>query len=277
MKDQVRLWRVTWTGEGAESARLCDSCGVLILPLGDQWEHPAELRERFSRTVCEEPTPGREPKPRELVYGRGKTVSKDKHTVQGRIDGYEAPEETMITIGCSGSQELNPSGPPWRPTSWAYVAENGQWALGTATQGRSVVGDHAVGSVLRAVFWALEQLPDSNPITVVTGALDVVELTEKWRAGNLEMPPGYTTARASGNEAKMMRLARQFADDPDWLSARRVRKGEHPLQQAADKLAQIARLWATGEISKEQAQIDGERAARDALSQHHHEQRQSAK
>ncbi|MFI0797300.1 hypothetical protein ACH4OY_32230 [Micromonospora rubida] len=237
------------------------------MPVGDQWEHPAELREKFSGTVCEEPTPSREPKPRELVYGRGKTVSKDKHAVQGRIDGYEAPDETMITIWCGGSQEFNPSGPPWRPTSWAYVADNGQWALGTATQGLGVVGDNAVGSVLRAVFWALEQLPDSNPITVVTDASEALELTEKWRAGNLEMPRGYTTERTSGNEAKMMRLARQFADDPDWLSARRLRKVEHPLQQAADRLAQITRLWVTGEIAKEQAQTHGEHAARDALSQ----------
>ncbi|GAA3751848.1 hypothetical protein [Micromonospora maritima] len=265
---------MTWTGEDVTDPRLCDICGVIVLPAGEDWEHPAELREKFSQTVCDEPEPGRAPKPRELRYGRGRQVSRDKRAIVGRVDGYPVAPGAPIIVACDGSHKFNPAGPPWYPISWGYVAANGQYALGTATQPKSVVGDRAFGSELRAIFWALEQLPNANPASVLTDSRDAVDLIERWRAAgkgaaeeDLPMPPGYTTERASGNEAKMMRLAKQFAEDPDWLTVAWVRAGEHPLHAGADKLAKIARIWAIGEISKEDAEVAAERAARAALTQ----------
>ena len=264
---------MTWTGENVTDPRLCDICGVIVLPAGDDWEHPDVLREKFSQTVCDEPEPGREPKPRELRYGRGRQVSRDKRAIVGRIDGYLIAPRRPILVACDGSHKFNPAGPPWHPISWGYLAANGQYALGTATQPRAIVGDRAFGSELRAIFWALEHLPDENPVQVITDSREAVDLVNTWRAAgrgadekDLPMPPGYTTERASGNEAKMVRLAKQFADDPDWLTITWQRAGEHPLHASADKLAKIARTWAIGEIDKETAALAGEREARDGLS-----------
>ncbi|MFG3711004.1 hypothetical protein [Micromonospora sp. NPDC047730] len=248
---------------------------MIVVPAGDGWEHPEELREKFSQTICNEPGPGRPPKPRELAYGRGRQVSRDKQAIQGQIPGFEIAEDVPIVVGCNGSHKHNPAGPPWYPISWGYVAENGQYGLGTATQPKAVVGDRAFGSELRAIFWALEQLPNANPVSVITNSQDAVALIEQWRAAgqtpgwtaeNLPMPPGYTTERASGNEAKILRLAKQFAEAPDLLTATWHRASEHPLQDAADKLAKIARLWAIREITKEQAEVAAERAARHVLT-----------
>lgn len=265
---------MTWTGENVANPHLCDVCGVIVVPAGEGWTHPEVLVEKFSQTVCDEPAPGREPKPRELRYGRGRQVSRDKRAITGQIPGFEVPEQRSIIVGCDGSHKFNPAGPPWYPISWGYVAANGQYGLGTATQPKAVVGDRAFGSELRAIFWALEQLPNANPISVITDSKDAVDLINTWRAASrvegwtaedLPMPPGYTLDRASGNEAKMMRLAKQFAEDPDWLTASWCRAGEHPLQAAADKLAKVARIWAIGEVTKDDAEVAAERAAREVL------------
>lgn len=257
-------------------ARLCAECGVIVVPAAadhvtpssaeegaTRWVHPAPLLVKFSQTVCGSPRPGRPAKDREVRYGRGNEVKKD-NAVHGRLD--VPPAAGPIVVGCDGSVKRNPDGPPWWPISWGYVASNGQWGLGWATQPLTVVGDRVLGCELRAIFWARDRLPRDRAVEVLTDSMDAVELIERWRAGDLVMPPGYSVERSSGNEAKMLLLARRAAADPEGLRVRWVRAGGgNPLHGAADALAKTARLWAVKQLSKEQAGQDAARFAGGAL------------
>lgn len=252
---------VTWGCGDTADATVCGECGVIAVRRDSQtWEHPTDLRERFSPDACDQPRPGRLPKPGELRSGRGSLVKKDKHLLRSRLADPATAPGKVITVGCSGFYKLNPAGPIFHPISWGYVADNGEWALGTATQPKGVVGDRAIGADLRAVFWALEHLPAENPLTVLTGSQDVVDLIDKWRAGSDEMPPGYSLDRESGHQPKMLMLAQQFAADPDWLQVRRA--SGNRLQSAATALAQTARLYAIKEIAKDAAYEAAEGRAR---------------
>ncbi|MDH6465068.1 hypothetical protein M2302_005269 [Micromonospora sp. A200] len=255
---------VTWASDDATDATVCGECGVIAVRRDSQvWEHPAALRERFSRDVCAQPCSGRPPKPRELTFGRGNQVKKDKYSLRSPLADAATAPGAAITVGCSGFYKVNTKGPIFHPISWGYVADNGEWALGTATQPKGVVGDRALGADLRAVFWALEHLPAENSLTVLTSSQEVVDLIDKWRAGSEEMPPGYTLERDSGFQPKMLMLAQQFAADPDWLQVRQA--SGNRLQLAARALAQTARLYAIKEIAKDAAYEAAEGHARWAL------------
>lgn len=262
----------TWTGENVKDPHLCDVCGVIVVPAAGGWEHPESLLDKFSQTVCDRPEPGRVPKARELRRGHGQLVSPDDYAFPGRIDGYSVAPGMPIFVAGYGSQKFNPAGPPWHPLSWGYLASNGQYAIGTATQSKSIVGDCAFGPELRAIFWALERLPNASPISVIINSEDAVELINTWRAAgtgaskkDLPMPPGYTLDRDSGNEAKFLRMAKRFARDSDRLTVTWHSDGEHPLRIGADKLAKITRTWTVGEITKEKAEAEADRVAQDAL------------
>ncbi|MFI7608519.1 RNase H family protein [Micromonospora sp. NPDC049366] len=256
---------MTWDPASAEGAHLCAECGVIVLPAGAGWEHPGALRVKFSQTVCGSPRPGRPAKDREVRYGRGNEVKQD-NAVHGQVDDQPAAGGPIV-VACDGSLKRNPDGPPWWPISWGYVATNGQWGLGWTIQSAGVVGNRVLGAELRAIFWARERLPSGQPIEVLTDSADAVGLTERWRGGDLVMPPGYSVERQSGNEAKMLLLARRVASAPDAFQASWVRAGSgHPLHSAADALAKTARLWAFKQISKDQARVDGARFATGGLA-----------
>ncbi|MGN9804745.1 hypothetical protein [Micromonospora sp. L32] len=78
---------VTWASDHATDATVCGECGVIAVRRDSQvWEHPAALRERFSRDVCAQPCSGRPPKPRELTSSQ---------EVVDLIDKWRAGSEEM--------------------------------------------------------------------------------------------------------------------------------------------------------------------------------------
>jgi ribonuclease HI len=127
-----------------------------------------------------------------------------------------------------------------------YVTSDGRWAL------RCRVPDHrdptgpskVLVSELRAVELLLADLgTDSRPVTVLVDSASARSFLHRWQAGDVTtMPPGYSLRpRFSGQPPTLARLAQRVAALPHLVVGEvRAHQG-HPLNEAADSLAKIAR------------------------------------
>lgn len=251
--------------------RICENCRVVTVldEASGQWIHPPELRRKFDRSVCAEARPGRVARDREARFGMGRPASKDKFDLHGTVAELGQPPDTPLTVGVDGSYKLTTSGATVRkPMSWAFVATNGQYGLGTATRnGRMVGDDRVLQGELRAIWWAVSRIPRSHPITVLTDSMDAVELAAQWRLGLLTMPRGYTLDRPSGREATLLQLARLVAGAGDRITVDWVRgHSGHPLNEGADALAKIGRAWASRRLTREVVAADARRIVLSALT-----------
>ena len=253
--------------------RLCDVCRVVTVYEQDpaRWVHPLQFREKFSDHVCDEPVPGRVAQRAEAEWGRGKTFSRDRLSVFASIPELGQEPDTPLTIAVDGSYKLiTGEGLVRKPMSWAFLTTAGHYGFGTTTiPGRIVGPDRALQGELRAIWWALVHTPASHPITLVTDSLDAAELMADWRAGVERMPRGYTLDRSSGREATLLQLARKVRQAGDRVTVQWVRgHSGHPLNEGADALAKMARAWATGRLTRQQASADARRAVLAALTRH---------
>lgn len=254
-----------------EDVRLCDICRVVVVqdPESGRWDHPLQFRDKFSNSVCDNPTPGRPAQRAEAEWGRGRSFVRDRLSVFARIPELEQDPETPLTVGVDGSYKLiTGSGLVRKPMSWAYLTTGGGYGFGTSTiPGRIVGSDRALQGELRAIWWAIIKTPPTHPLRIVTDSMDAVELVNDWRGGGEQMPYGYTLERSSGREATLLQLAHKIRDGADRIQVEWV-KGHsgHPLNEGADALAKMARAWATGRLTKEQVQADARRAVIGSLS-----------
>jgi ribonuclease HI len=265
-----------------DGARVCNTCRVLVVLDADgQWVHPPELREKFSLSVCDLPRPGREARGHDLRYGRGR-APRNKLALHAAIEGLDQPPGTPLTVATDASYkaEITEAGGVRKPFSWGYLTTSGLYGLGTTViPGTVVGGDRALQGELRAMYMALTQpvlvdgqrllLVDAYPIIVLTDSLDAVQYTDAWQAGEEAMPPGYTTDRPTEQPATLIRLARLIYEAGDRVQVRWVRgHSGHPLNEAADALAKLARAWASKLITPEWAAANARAVALAALQQH---------
>lgn len=240
-----------------------DDCRVLLYrnKTTGEWEHPPDLRERFSDHVCDDPDPGRPATPGEIRYGRGRTPNNEKIAIYDSIPEL-APVDpaTPLIIATDGSYKLeegdNDGGTMRKPISWAYLSTNGQYGLGTTKLSGKLVGNkRSLQGELRAVFWALTKTPSTHPVTLITDSLDAVNLLDDWKAGGLTMPAGYDLVRENGRPSTLGQLAKRVRKNADLITVQWIRSHSgHPMNDAVDKMAKTARHWAMGRATKEKAE-----------------------
>lgn len=269
--------------------RVCASCRVLVQPAGAgpidspflAWEHVPEFAEKFSRTVCSTPAPGREPSGSEARFGlaRVKTSGGDKLTLKGSIDGLEQPAGVPITVAVDGSYKLTVADKVSKPMSWSYLSTNGLYGLGTAILPGSIVGgdvrpngsdpQRTLQAELRAIAAALHAIGDEHPVTVLSDSRSAIDFMTLWRDGHDVMPGGYNTARAGGRESTLGRLARRALESGDRITMQWVRgHSGHPLNEGADALAKMARAWSVGRLERETVATDARTTVMAALVRH---------
>jgi ribonuclease HI len=265
--------------------RICETCRVLVVydPDLGAWVHPAELRAKFSRDCCDDPVPGSPARGHALRYGRGRgESSREPSHIHDAIPELAVPPGTPITAGTDGAYKLVTGERVRKAMGWGYLTTSGVYGLGTTVRRGAVIGgerDRATQAELRAIFYLLTRridtpagparLVDTHPIEVITDSLDAVEAIDTWQAGEEWMPRGYTLERPEGQTATLVRLAHLAYDVQDRLVVRWVRGHEGvPLNEGADALAKVARLWASGAITRRQAAETGFREAVTALHRH---------
>lgn len=247
-----------------ESAlRVCAHCRVLVQPVGDAsithpflvWEHVPEFAAKFSRSVCPYPAPGRAPSGSELRFGlaRIKTPGGDKHVIRETLDHRILPTGAPVTVAIDGSYKLTVGERVIKPMSWGYLTTGGQYGLGTSIVPGTIVGDQRwLQAELRAMAAALQAIDDGRQVTVLSDCKDAISFMDLWRDGHEVFPRGYDTERAGGRESTLSRLARRALEGRDRIRVHWVPgHAGHPLNEAADSLARLARGWATDRIDKE--------------------------
>jgi ribonuclease HI len=256
--------------------RICANCRVLVEPAAGAWQHVPAFAEKFSRSVCSAPAPGREPSGSETRFGlaRIKTPGGDKYVIKGEIPELAVPDGERITVAVDGSYKLtvNRDDKVSKPMSWAYVTTNGLYGMGTSLAPGSVVGDAEkrwLQAELRAIAAALHAVKGPHPITVLSDSKDALSFMTLWRDGYEVWPGGYNPARAGGRESTLGLLARRARQDRDLIQTEYVPGHTgHPLNEAADALAHIARAWATGQLDQHVAAADARTIVRRQLGRH---------
>jgi ribonuclease HI len=260
--------------------RVCANCRVLVQPAGSAsldtpsatWEHVPEFAGKFSRSVCAEAAPGREASGSEIRFGlaRVKTPGGDKQVIKGQIEGISSSPGEPIVVAVDGSYKLTVGERVIKPMSWAYVSTDGKYGLGTSIVPGTVVGEHrALQAELRAMANALHAIGDDNPITIVSDSQDAIGFMTLWRDGYQVWPGGYDPQRAGGRESTLGRLARRAYEQGDQITLEWVPGHTgHPLNEAADALARMARAWTADRLDKDTAAADARTAVLAALSRY---------
>ncbi len=269
--------------------RVCANCRVLVQPAGAVgpddpfavWEHVPEFAAKFTRAVCFDPDPGREPSGSEARFGlaRAKTASTDKLKINEALPEMSRPDADQVTVAVDGSYKLHVGDRVVKPMSWGYVTDTGLYGLGTSLVRGSIVGgrpmedgsgrdpERSLQAELRAMANALKKVGRESTVTLLTDSRDAMDFMLLWRAGHEVMPGGYNLTRAGGRESTLGRLARRALESGDRITVQWVPgHAGHPLNECADALAKMARAWATGRIDKDTAAGDAARVVRAALA-----------
>jgi ribonuclease HI len=264
-----------------DAPRVCANCRVLVEPAGRQWRHVPEFAEKFSRSVCQMPEPGREASGSEQRFGlaRVKMPGGDKRSIKQQIIELDQPAGAPITIAVDGSYKLVTGDRVIKPMSWAYLGTNGLYGLGTTIAPGRIVGgsprldgsdpERTLQAELRAIANALAAVGDRHPVHVLSDSQDALGFLSLWDAGHQVMPSGYSLERSGGRESTLGRLARRLHENGDQITWSWVRAHTgHPLNEGADALAKIARAWATGRLERDTVLADARIIALTALQRH---------
>jgi ribonuclease HI len=130
----------------------------------------------------------------------------------------------------------------------AFVVSDGRWGLKhwVANQRLDPTGPARVLIMeLRAVALLCEAPGGQLPRTVLIDSTKAISYLRSWQAGNLErLPSGYSLRPRFGGSYEtptLVRLARLMAANPHIEIAHVHSHRGHPLNEAADSLASIAR------------------------------------
>ncbi|MGN9917376.1 RNase H family protein [Micromonospora palomenae] len=255
--------------EQEPEARICDNCRHVAVMDGGTWRHPDRVIEKFVGSVCAAPVPGRPAKPGEVKFGRGRDVSRESYSHHATLEDFLTEPGAPVVLATDGSYKKADGHIRNRPICWGYVADSGHYGLGGSSMPPRIVGQQVLQTELRAIWRALRRLIPEHPVLILTDSLDALELIELWRDGSEQMPPGYTLDRASERTATVLQLARLVAANADRVSVQKVQAHTgHPLNEGADALAKIARLWATGRIPMQTAHSDARTIAHSTVTRH---------
>lgn len=271
-----------------DALRVCANCRVLVQPADAEgaptWEHVPQFAVKFTRAVCAAPAPGREPSGSEARFGlaRVKTAGGDKLVIKDAVTDLFDGEQIPLTIAVDGSYKLHVDEyKVVKPMSWAYLTTSGVYGLGTSIVPGRVVGGRPLGdgsgrdperalqAELRAIANAMQTVDPQHPVIILTDSRSAMDYVTLWRDGHQVMPGGYNPLRVSGRESTLARLARRAHEGAEQIDIRWVPSHSgHPLNEAADALAKMARAWATGRITRATAAADARRAVLAALARH---------
>jgi ribonuclease HI len=245
---------------------ICAVCRVLII----DGTHPAELREKFSNVVCDQPQPGRPAKPREAAFGRGDSHRSDKYSLQDQLADIHVSPGTAVALATNGSYKVSQARRgAFDGVSWGYVATNGAYGLGTAVLPVTAIGlKPGTQAELRAIWRGLPRVIGDHPVVLVSNSTRALNLITAWRAGHRPMPSGYDLRpRPSGRKPTLVELADLVEANAARLDILWVRTGSGmPLNEGAHSLARISQAWASRRLTKPQVAADARRVVRRTLA-----------
>ncbi|MFI6226171.1 ribonuclease HI [Micromonospora echinospora] len=156
---------------------------------------------------------------------------------RGRVDRWAATSTPLLA-----ATDASWKG---RVGGLGYVVTDGRYGLrGRGTGRLDPTGPSRVlVNELRAVDFLLTAYDEPPPgLAVLLDSLGAVEWLHRWQAGETGMPAGYRLReRRWATQPTLLRLAAQVAGRPDLVFAHVKGHSGHPLNEAADALAHMAR------------------------------------
>lgn len=131
-------------------------------------------------------------------------------------------------------------------TGYGWLASTGQYGLQGFRHSTRQVGTKVVLiAELRAIADAVRKLPHRH-LTLLSDSRTAVAMVQRWIGGDDILPLGYTTERANGEKAGLVKARELIHDQRDRLTPVWV-KGHcgEPLNEGADALARLASRYAT--------------------------------
>lgn len=173
--------------------------------------------------------------------------------VRGRV---HVPGSTRLIVATDGSWKGGTGG-------YGYVTRNGHWALAARRADRVpqlnpilMRGTGVVVAELRAVAMVINHFP-GRAVRFLIDSLDAISHLRSWQAGQVDrMPSGYSLRpRFHGDNPKpaLVRLAESVEGRTELRFVHVAGHNGHPMNEAADQLAKIARCAAHGELGDEHA------------------------
>ncbi|PKK16234.1 RNase H family protein [Thermomonospora sp. CIF 1] len=139
---------------------------------------------------------------------------------------------------------------------WGYVSSAGHWGCAGGTY-RGMLNPNgrsgAMISELRAVHMLLTDLDTDRPMTLLIDSRGALRFLRAWQSGRVGlMPNGYSLrprfgAAAQSTKPTLVRLAEQVASRPGLRFEHVAGHSGHPLNEAADGLAGLARRCIAGD------------------------------
>ncbi|MGW0486225.1 RNase H family protein [Nonomuraea sp. NPDC003214] len=161
-----------------------------------------------------------------------------------------APAGERLVVATDGSCKSFHSG-------MAFLTSDGRWGMDyQPISGYHTIRDRVSTLVteLRAVALAVATLgQDASEIVLLTDSRKALKYLRAWRRGNVGMmPPGYLALPRTGRP-RLVVLAEQVAAFPDLWAKHVIGHTGHPLNEAADSLAKLARRRVHGDRERERA------------------------
>jgi ribonuclease HI len=158
----------------------------------------------------------------------------------GIVDGFEGMSGPLVAATDAGYKA--------KTAGMAFVVSDGRWGLRrwVRTPRLDPTGPSAVLiAELRAVAYLCESPHGRLPDELLMDSASAIKYLRIWQAGDVSrMPPGYSLRQRWGHptgEPTLVRLARIMANNSGIVIAHVYSHTGHPLNEAADSLASIAR------------------------------------
>lgn len=135
-------------------------------------------------------------------------------------------------------------------TGYGWLASTSEYGMAGFRHSQRLIGSNTVMiSELRAIGAAVQHLRNRR-LTVISDSQAAIAMLTRWMAGYDDLPCGYTTMRAGGQTAGLVRVqqlihARRNAITPVWVKGHR---GD-PLNSGAHALARLSSRYASGALN----------------------------
>jgi hypothetical protein len=142
-------------------------------------------------------------------------------------------------------------------TGYGWLSTHGHWGAGACPQPTALAGaDPVVVAELRAVWHAIGAHLPHGHVTVLTDSQNACEWLTRWRAGSRALPAGYVGSQT--HTPRLLVMANGVRRYRHNLTVTWV-KGHngHLLNEAADSLAKVGRLWLVQRLEKGRGRRQG--------------------
>jgi ribonuclease HI len=175
--------------------------------------------------------------------------------LRGQVPGHD--ESGPVVVATDGSWKGKVAG-------WGYLSTCGRWGCAGAPFSGRLDPTGQSGAMIaefRAVHMALADLAGNLPLTLLIDSQAAIGYLNAWQSGQTgRMPEGYSLRPRLNREREagkptLVQLAEMTAARPDLIFRHVGGHIGHPLNEAADALAGMARRCVAGERTGDEASL----------------------